>query len=146
MNNMPRKLFLLCLVSVLTLVVNAETFVVAVGVANYQNISKLVLSENDAKTIAKLYKTKTRNVITMTGRYATRANIIKAMSDQFRRARKGDMVVLFFSGHGMRAVSVRTTWGMTIAMRLVMTTSMPSSGKARLPGRWLLQTHACPAD
>lgn len=98
--NMLRKLFLLCLVSVLTLMVNAETFVVAVGVANYKNISKLVLSENDAKTIAKLYKTKTRNVITMTGRYATRANIIKAMSDQFRRARKGDMVVLFFSGHG----------------------------------------------
>lgn len=80
--------------------VSAETFVVAVGVGNYKNISKLSLTENDAKTIAKLYKTKTRNVITITGRYATRANIIKAMSDQFMRAKDGDMVVFFFSGHG----------------------------------------------
>ena len=86
--------------SALTCFVNAETYVVAVGIAKYQNITSLVLPENDAKTIAKLYKTRTQNVITMTGRYATRANIIKAMTDQFKRAKKGDMVVFFFSGHG----------------------------------------------
>lgn len=81
-------------------VARAETYVVAVGIANYQNIPGLSLTENDAKTVAALYKAHTRNVITMTGRYATRANIIKAMHDQFARAGRGDMVVFFFSGHG----------------------------------------------
>ena len=94
------RIFATLLFLALALVVNAETYVVAVGIAKYQNISGLVLPENDAKTIAKLYKTRTDNVITMTGRYATRANIIKAMTDQFKRAKKGDMVVFFFSGHG----------------------------------------------
>lgn len=78
----------------------AEVYVVSVGIANYQNISGLVLAENDAKVMAKLYKTRTKNVITITGKYATKANILKAMSDQFGRAKKGDMVVFFFSGHG----------------------------------------------
>lgn len=94
------RCLILILFSVLAITLNAETYVVAVGIAKYQNISGLVLPENDAKTIAKLYKTRTKNVITMTGRYATRANIIRAMTDQFKRAKKGDMVVFFFSGHG----------------------------------------------
>lgn len=94
------KLVALLVASVWTFSVHAETYVVAVGISNYQYISDLVLPENDAKVMAKLYKTRTKNVITMTGRYATRANIVKAMSDQFKRAKEGDMVVLFFSGHG----------------------------------------------
>lgn len=89
---------LLCFI--LSVMANAETYVVAVGIAKYQNIPSLVLPENDAKTIAKLYRTRTKKVITMTGRYATRANIVKAMNDQFKRAKEGDMIVFFFSGHG----------------------------------------------
>lgn len=85
--------------------VRAEVYVVSVGISSYQNSNNnLALPDEDAKTIAALYKTKTKNVITMTGRYATRANIIKAITDQFRRAQKGDMVVLFFSGHGYEGV------------------------------------------
>lgn len=80
--------------------VKAETYVVSVGIANYQNLNDLTLAENDAKVMAKLYKTRTKNVITMTGKYATRANILKALNDQFGRAKQGDMVVFFFSGHG----------------------------------------------
>ena len=95
MNKAILILFLLCV-----LPLRAETYVVAVGIANYQSISDLRLAENDAKVMAKMYKTRTKNVITITGRYATRANILKAMTDQFGRAKRGDMVVLFFSGHG----------------------------------------------
>ncbi|MEE1176596.1 MAG: caspase family protein [Paludibacteraceae bacterium] len=80
--------------------VSAEIYVVAVGISKYKNCNDLSLPDDDAKTIAALYKTKTENVITITGRYATRANIIKAMMDQFRRANSADMVVFFFSGHG----------------------------------------------
>lgn len=78
----------------------AETYVVAVGIANYQNISPLTLSEDDALTIARIYKTRTKHVITMTGKYATKANITKALRDQFARAKEKDMVVFYFSGHG----------------------------------------------
>lgn len=98
---MSRLSVFFLLLSVLSLLpARAETYVVVVGVANYQNVRGLALTENDAKTMASLYKSHTRNVITMTGRYATRANILKAMNDQFTRAKKGDMVVFFFSGHG----------------------------------------------
>ena len=95
MNKAILILFLLCV-----LPLRAETYVVAVGIANYQSISDLRLAENDAKVMAKMYKTRTKNVITITRRYATRANILKAMTGQFGRAKRGDMVVLFFSGHG----------------------------------------------
>lgn len=94
------RFVLLFILSVLCLTASAEIYVVAVGISRYQNISNLALPENDAKTIAKLYKTRTKNVITMTGPYATRTNILKAMRDQFQRAGKSDMIVLFFSGHG----------------------------------------------
>lgn len=94
------KVFFLIIFLLCVLPLRAETYVVAVGIANYQSISDLRLAENDAKVMAKMYKTRTKNVITITGRYATRANILKAMTDQFGRAKRGDMVVLFFSGHG----------------------------------------------
>lgn len=94
------RYLLVAVFSVLSFTVRAETYVVVVGIANYQHLSGLKLSENDAKSMAKLYKTRTKNVITITGRYATRAHIIKAMNDQFKRAKANDMVVFFFSGHG----------------------------------------------
>lgn len=75
-------------------------YVVSVGVANYQTISDLVLPEKDAKAIAQLYKTQTKNVILLTGKYATKARILKSLKDQFARAREDDMVVFTFSGHG----------------------------------------------
>lgn len=57
---------------------SAETYVVAVGIAHYQDSrANILLSENDAKSVAKIYKTRTRNVITVTGKYAIRTNIIK---------------------------------------------------------------------
>ncbi len=80
---------------------SAETYVVAVGIAHYKHSeANLTLPENDARVVAAIYKTRTRNVVTLTGRQATRANIINVMTRQFRRAQAGDMVVFFFSGHG----------------------------------------------
>lgn len=96
---MLRALLLFVLVLSLS-TARAKTYVVVVGIANYQNIPGLTLTENDAKSVAALYKAHSREVITMTGKYATRSNILKALNDQFARAREGDMVVFFFSGHG----------------------------------------------
>lgn len=78
----------------------AETYVVIAGVSDYQHISDLHLPEKDALAVAELYKTRTENVITITGKYATKKNIINALSSQFSRAKSNDQIVFFFSGHG----------------------------------------------
>lgn len=77
-----------------------DIYVVAVGVSDYKTIDDLLLPEQDAKDIAELYKTKTKHVILITGRYATKERILKALHDQFSRADEDDMIVFSFSGHG----------------------------------------------
>lgn len=80
----------------------AETYVVCVGVGNYADpdTPNLTKTEQDAKAMAAFYKKGTKNVITITGEYATKAQILKSLRSQFGRAKKGDKIVFFFSGHG----------------------------------------------
>lgn len=98
--------FLMCLLFSFVLVLQSwsvgkgDVYVVSVGISDYQNISDLVLPEKDAKSIAELYKTQTKNVILITGKYATKARILKSLKDQFSRAKEEDMIVFSFSGHG----------------------------------------------
>jgi len=77
-----------------------NTYVVVIGIANYPYVNPLVLPGKDAKAVAEYYKEFTPNVITLTGQYATKAAIVKALKDQFSRANENDAVVFFFSGHG----------------------------------------------
>ncbi|WP_369893502.1 caspase domain-containing protein [Bacteroides sp. AN502(2024)] len=77
-----------------------DVYVVVVGVSGYQEIPSLVLPEKDAKAIAALYKLQTKHVILITGKYATKAVLLKSLKDQFSRAKEDDMVVFAFSGHG----------------------------------------------
>lgn len=98
-----RLMFLLvslCLAVVSIPAQKSDIYVVSVGISNYQTISDLTLPEKDAKSIAELYKTQTKNVILITGRYATKARILKSLKDQFSRAKEQDMIVFAFSGHG----------------------------------------------
>ena len=90
----------LCLAIVSIQAQKSDIYVVSVGISNYQTISDLTLPEKDAKSIAELYKTQTKNVILITGKYATKARILKSMKDQFSRAKEQDMIVFAFSGHG----------------------------------------------
>ena len=95
------KRFLLCCLLVGGLwIAQAATYVVSVGIADYQNIKDLRFPEKDAVAMANVYKTHTQNVVTITGRNATRANILRSLNNQFGKASSGDMVVFFFSGHG----------------------------------------------
>lgn len=80
----------------------AEKYVVVIGVSDYQHINDLRLPESDAKAIAKLYRTKTDNVILITGKYATRDRILSALKSQFGRAGSADEIIFSFSGHGFR--------------------------------------------
>ena len=93
-------IFLACIIIPISCNAKGEIYVVAVGISDYENISDLRLPEQDAKDVAKLYKTKTQHVILITGRYATKDRIKQALCDQFARADEDDMIVFSFSGHG----------------------------------------------
>lgn len=93
------QILLLCLMLIAPSLF-AKTYVVSVGVANYKELSSLVKTEKDAKSMSDLFKQKTQDVILLTGKYATKERIMKSLSDQFSRATKNDVVVFFFSGHG----------------------------------------------
>lgn len=96
-----KKILLIAIFSLLAcLHLHAETYVVVAGVANYKNISSLKLSEKDAKAIAEVYKTRTKYVVLLTGKYATKNAILKHLKSQFSTAKPDDMVVFMFSGHG----------------------------------------------
>lgn len=92
-------LILGCLVS---FTLHAETYVVCVGIGNYADskIQNLAKTEGDAKAMAEFYKKGTQNVIAITGKYATKAQIIKSLNSQFARAKAEDKIVFYFSGHG----------------------------------------------
>ncbi len=91
-------LFVLCCTFSMT--TKAETYVVVAGVADYRTINDLILPEKDAQAVAKLYKTKTNNVILLTGKYATKKRILASLKQQFTRATEDDCILFFFSGHG----------------------------------------------
>ena len=80
----------------------SEIFVVCVGIADYREISDLRLPVEDAKAVAGLYRTKTDNVVLITEKYATKAQILKSLKEQFCRANENDIIVFSFSGHGFQ--------------------------------------------
>lgn len=97
-----RRILIALTMAFVFLTAHAETYVVCVGIGNYadprvQNLSK---TEADAKAMAEFYKKGTKNVITITGRYATKSQILKSLKSQFARATSEDKIVFYFSGHG----------------------------------------------
>ncbi|MDE6696714.1 MAG: caspase family protein [Muribaculaceae bacterium] len=97
-----RRTILLLILFLAVLGIRAETYVVCVGIGTYADpkVKNLTKTEKDAKAIAEFYKKGTDNVITLTGRYATKAQILKSLRSQFGRAKEGDKIIFYFSGHG----------------------------------------------
>lgn len=85
-----------------SLSLKGETYVVCVGISRYADpkVKDLRLPEKDAKDIADFYKLATDNVIIVTGKYATKAQILKCLKSQFSRAGENDRIIFYFSGHG----------------------------------------------
>lgn len=75
-------------------------YAVVIGISNYWQLPSLNLPDRDARMMAELYKKQTKHVILLTNKYATKNRILTSLRQQFARARKEDMVVFFFSGHG----------------------------------------------
>lgn len=97
-----RQFFTLTLGFLLSVAIQAETYVVCVGIGNYADpkVQNLTKTEADAKAMAEFFKKGTQNVITITGKYATKAQILKSLNSQFSRAKSDDKIIFFFSGHG----------------------------------------------
>ena len=93
-------LFLLCLPSVCA----AKVYVVAVGISDYPGTrNDLLLPAEDAKTVKWLYeKNSASGSVLLVNSQATAQNIIDAMLSLFANAGANDIVVLFFSGHGVK--------------------------------------------
>lgn len=75
-------------------------YVVSVGICDYKYINDLKKTETDARSVANLYLTHTRNVKVLLGAQATHDNILSTLKSYFSAATDDDIVVFFFSGHG----------------------------------------------
>ena len=87
-----------------------QTYAVVVGIADYAALTAqdgdLRFADRDARQVAAFLQSKTGGQVPasqirlLTNRQATLASIQQALT-LFRKARPGDRVILYFSGHGM---------------------------------------------
>ena len=82
--------------------IQAKVYLVCVGIADYPGTKNdLRISDNDAKTIAKVFlATKDASVKVLTNEDATQSALLSTMHILFEDAQSDDAVVLYFSGHG----------------------------------------------
>ena len=80
----------------------AKVYLVSVGIADYPGTKNdLRVSDNDAKTIAKVFQaTKDASVSVLVNGEATQAALLSSMHSAFADAESNDAVILYFSGHG----------------------------------------------
>lgn len=80
----------------------AKVYLVSVGIADYPGKENdLRISDNDAKTIAKVFQaTKDASVNVLVNEAATQSALLSTMHTTFEDADYNDAVILYFSGHG----------------------------------------------
>ncbi len=95
-----RVLLLLLLASVMQ--VQAKVYLVCVGIADYPGTENdLRISDNDAKTIAKIFEaTNDATTAALVNEEATSVALVSKMRTVFAEAKADDTVILYFSGHG----------------------------------------------
>lgn len=87
-----------------SLMAEAKIYLVSVGISDYPGTENdLRLPHNDAATIQWLYReNKQASTMLLINDKATVANVKSAMQTMFSQATENDIVVLFFSGHGVK--------------------------------------------
>ena len=82
--------------------IQAKVYLVCVGIADYPGTENdLRISDNDAKTIAKVFAVaKHASVDILTNKQATQSALLSSMHTSFMNANSEDAVILYFSGHG----------------------------------------------
>lgn len=84
-------------------VIQAKTYIVCAGIADYPGTrNDLRVSANDAVTIAHIFaKNNHAEGLYYTNSDATTTNVINGMNEVFAKAEANDVVIFFFSGHGV---------------------------------------------
>lgn len=103
MKRLHQLLLMAVLLSCCTVLHARKIYLVAVGVSDYPGmINDLNLPADDARSICRLYKTNSRaEVVLLTDRRATHTEVLAKSRNLFGKAKQEDIVVFFFSGHGM---------------------------------------------
>jgi uncharacterized caspase-like protein len=99
-----KKLLLLSIVVWYGVVLtHSKTYMVAVGLADYPGKKMdLSISSNDAVVIKELYEKNCEASVTLlTDKDATLSEILRQMELVYGKAKKKDVIILFFSGHGL---------------------------------------------
>lgn len=98
---MERRLTALLMTLMMVIGAYARTFVLSVGVSNYQdNDLNLAQTTKDTKQFKSVMENHTKDITILTSKYANKANILEKLRALSNRAQKGDKLVVFFSGHG----------------------------------------------
>lgn len=95
---------LLILLSLSMSYARAEVYAVLVGINTYDGtVNNLRSAVRDAESVYNFFRetTSDENIVLLTDRQATRSNIIARINEVFSCVTKDDVVVFYFSGHGM---------------------------------------------
>lgn len=97
-----KKHLLLAWMMLCAITLQAKTYIVSVGIADYPGTEHdLRISDNDAKTIAKVFSVaKQATVSILLNEQATQSALLSTMHTSFMNANSEDIVILYFSGHG----------------------------------------------
>ena len=97
-----KKHLLLAWMMLCAITLQAKTYLVCVGIADYPGAEHdLRISDNDAKTIAKVFSVaKQATVSILINEQATQSALLSTMHTSFMNANSEDIVILYFSGHG----------------------------------------------
>lgn len=97
-----KKHLLLAWMMLCAFTLQAKTYLVSVGIADYPGTEHdLRISDNDAKTIAKVFSVaKQATVSILLNEQATQSALLSTMHTSFMNASNEDIVILYFSGHG----------------------------------------------
>ena len=98
---MKRMMTMFLMAFLMVISIDARTFVMCVGVSNYQNSNNnLSQTTKDAKQFKAVMENHTKDITILTSKYANKDNILEKLRAISNRAQKGDKIILFFSGHG----------------------------------------------
>ena len=97
-----KKHLLLTWMMLCAITLQAKTYLVSVGISDYPGTEHdLRISDNDAKTIAKVFSVaKQATVSILLNEQATQSALLSTMHTSFMNANSEDIVILYFSGHG----------------------------------------------
>lgn len=99
---MTRRLTLLTALMLAFLAMQAKTYIVSVGLTNYDNgENPLPCSRSDVRAISDFFNSrKDTDVFMLLDANATRAHILKVLRTQFAKSKADDEIIFAYSGHG----------------------------------------------